>query len=61
MATRRESTERLYTSIRKEYEKLKNIKSHGVQRYSEVFIVSKLADKFFKSQKTIENIVYFRT
>lgn len=56
----KESTKRQYLSIRNEYTKLNQVKEFGVQKYSNAWIVNKLADRFFKSAGTIENIIYHR-
>lgn len=49
------STVQLHEAIRKEYNKLSK---HN--KYKEDYIYKTLADKFFKSPKTIENIVFDR-
>jgi hypothetical protein len=37
------------------------VKAFGVQKYTTDFILATLAQKFYKSPKTIENIVFNRT
>jgi len=56
----RATTVRLHNDIRKEFEQLSNIKEFGVQKYSTVYILNKISEKFYKSPKTIENIVFNR-
>jgi hypothetical protein len=57
----KESTKELYSDIRKEYERLTKITEFGVQKFTEAWIYNKLSKMFYKSPKTIENIVYYRT
>lgn len=54
------NTIRLHNDIRKEFEHLSNIKEYGVQKYSTAYILNKISEKFYKSPKTIENIVFNR-
>ena len=60
MATK-ELTSRLYHDIKKDFEKLSNIKEFGVQKYALAWIFAKIGDQYYKSPKTIENIVFSRT
>lgn len=60
MATKSE-TYRLYQDIKKEFDKLSAIKEYGVQKNSTEWILNHLAKQFYKSPKTIENIVFGRT
>ena len=55
------NTIRLHIAIKNEYQKLTDIKEFGVSKYSNEYILRKVADKFFRSPKTIENIVFNRT
>lgn len=57
----RQSTIRNHTDIKKEFDKLSNIREFGVRKYSMEFCINKLAQQFYKSPKTIENIVFNRT
>lgn len=57
---KRHTTEKLYQAIQIEHEKLLSIQEHGVQKYSDIWILRELAHKFFKSPSTIEKIVYKR-
>jgi hypothetical protein len=57
----KESTIELYNDIRREYQKLTNITEFGVQKFTEAWIYNKLSKMFYKSPKTIENIVFYRT
>lgn len=54
-------TIRLHADIKKEFDRLSAIKEHGVTKYSTPYIISAIALKFYKSPKTIENIVFNRT
>lgn len=53
-------TQRLYQDIHKAYEKLVNMRAFGVQKYSNEYIFRKIAHDFYKSPKTIENIIFDR-
>lgn len=57
----RENTLRLHKDIKKEFEKLSNVKEKGVKKYSVDYVLSTVAFKFYRSPKTIENIVFNRT
>lgn len=57
---RKESTIRLYEAVRLEYDRLINIKKNGFAFYHPDQVLAMVALKFFKSPKTIENIVYYR-
>lgn len=57
----REQTLRLHQSIKDEFDRLSNVKEYGVSKYTNQYILNKIADKFYKSPKTIENIVFGRT
>ncbi len=52
----RTTTQRLYKTIRKDYADLV-----GENKYRTEYIIQKLADKYFKSPSTIENIVYTKS
>lgn len=47
-------------AIKKAYEKLSNKKYKGVRVYSEDVKMTMLADQFFLSEVTIEDIIYNR-
>ena len=53
-------TLRLYQHIRLEYAKLSSLQELGRQKYSTEYIIAKLAQDFYKSEKTIENIIFNR-
>lgn len=53
-------TERMYEDVRKEYKTLSEIKEYGVQKHTFHWIVQRIAEKFYKSPKTIENIIFNR-
>ena len=57
----KETTIRLHQDIKKEFDKLTQVKEHGVRKYSIEYILQEVAHKFYKSPKTIENIVFNRT
>lgn len=51
----------MHNDIKRDFGKLSNVKEYGVSKYSTDYILNKLADKYYKSAKTIENIVFNRT
>lgn len=57
----REQTKQLYSQIKAEFLKLSEVKQFGVKKYTNAWIFNKLATDFYKSPKTIENIVFDRT
>jgi hypothetical protein len=57
----RPQTIKQHQAIKAEFERLSNIREYGVAKHSMEWIFNKLADQFFKSPKTIENIVFNRT
>lgn len=57
---KRENTQLLYDAVRADHKKLIEKKEYGVQKYSNEWILEHIAKKYFKSSKTIENIVFFR-
>lgn len=56
----REQTIRLHAAIKDDFDKLSNVKEYGVQKYTNEYIFNKIADKYFKSVRTVENIVFGR-
>lgn len=56
----RPQTINLYQAIRSEFERLSNIKEFGVTKYSTDWMLHYVAHKYFKSPKTVENIVFNR-
>lgn len=54
------STQRLYEDVRREYLVWLNKRKNGVRVYSDEYIFAVVAEKFYKSPKTIENIVFNR-
>lgn len=58
--TKKERTNKMYEDIRNEYKKLSDIKSYGVSKFSHDYIVLTIANNFYKSPKTIENIIFNR-
>jgi hypothetical protein len=57
----RQSTINLHNSIKQDFNKLINVKEFGVSKYTVQYILNTLAEKYYKSPKTIENIVFERT
>lgn len=53
-------TQRFYKDIRREYSKQSNIKEFGKQKFTDEVIIAKIAYKFYKSEITIENIIFNR-
>ena len=58
--TKKEHTNKMYEDVRHEYKKMSDIKCHGVSKYSHDYIVVILANRFYRSPKTIENIIFNR-
>ena len=56
----RKSTIRLHTDIKKDFDKMSNIQEYGVQKFTTAYILNHIAKKYYKSAKTIENIVFNR-
>lgn len=57
---KRPQTIKLHQDIKAEFNKLSNLREFGVQKHSVEWILNKVAEKFYKSPKTIENIVFNR-
>lgn len=57
----KESTIRLHQDIKKDFDKLSAVKEFGVRKHSIEWILNKVAHEYYKSPKTIENIVFGRT
>ena len=55
------STIRLHSDIKKDFDKMSNIKEFGVSKYSTEYVLNFLGNKYYKSAKTIENVVFNRT
>lgn len=56
----RDLTDRLYQDIKRDFSKFSAIKEFGVQKYTNDWILAKLGNKYYKSPKTVENIVFNR-
>jgi hypothetical protein len=56
----KDNTERLYTDIRRDFDKLSAIREFGVQKFTTDYMLAKIAHQYYKSPKTIENIVFNR-
>lgn len=57
----RDTTINLHRAIQDDFDKLSSVKEFGVPKYTTAYIMHKLANKYFRSAKTIENIVFGRT
>ena len=57
----RDLTIKLYNDVKLDFDKFSNIKEFGVQKYTLAWVCAKLGEKYYKSPKTIENIVFNRT
>jgi len=57
---KRGETHRLYTDIRNEYKRLSSQRRHGQRVYTDEYIFAVLSQKFYRSPRTVENIVFFR-
>ncbi|MBU2923039.1 hypothetical protein KO504_16945 [Winogradskyella psychrotolerans] len=53
-------TNEFYEAIRSEHERLINVKEYGVQKFSDHWIKQKLASKFFREVRTIEDVIFYR-
>lgn len=53
-------TIRLHQDIKADFDKMSAAQDFGVQKYSNEHILHYLAQKYYKSPKTIENIVFGR-
>ncbi len=53
-------TLRFYDAIKREYLRMRNVKKNNVRLYSDEYILATVADKFYRSPRTIENIVFDR-
>lgn len=61
---KQENLIRLYNDIRKDYKEMKSErdpKFPKLQKFSENYITTVLSHRYYRSQSTIENIVYYRT
>lgn len=56
----RHSTKRFYDDVRREYARLSAIEEFGRQKHNDHWIIAKLAHDFYKSEATIENIIFNR-
>lgn len=57
---KRENTKQFYELVRQEYEALSRKSHKGVPMYSQDYVMVLLGEKFLRSPKTIENIVFYR-
>jgi hypothetical protein len=54
------NTVRLHIDIKKEFDKMSNVREFGVQKYSTEYILNYVAKKYYRATKTVENIVFNR-
>lgn len=54
------STVLFYTAIRDEYQKMISVKRKGVRMLNQDYVFAVLGEKYFRSPKTIENIIFNR-
>ncbi|WP_372474076.1 hypothetical protein AB4865_02050 [Capnocytophaga sp. ARDL2] len=57
---KRDRTQQFYETVRNEYRRLSEVTEYGKRKYSTERILAELSCRFFKSEKTIENIVFNR-
>ncbi|UGU15200.1 hypothetical protein LS482_16125 [Sinomicrobium kalidii] len=57
---RKTSTRQFYNDIRREYHRLSLPEKDGVRTYTDERIFQQLAKKYYRSPRTIENIVFHR-
>lgn len=60
MSVTKDNTLRMHEQIRKDFQSHSNKKKNGVKIYTNEYIITILSDKYFKSPRTIENIVFHR-
>lgn len=56
----KQTTIDLHKAIKADYNRLFDTKENGVRKYSHEFVISTVAKKYFKADRTIENIVFNR-
>lgn len=54
------TTEERHRAVRTEYRRLSDIQEFGVQKHSFDWIVASVAQRFFYSTATVENIIFHR-
>ena len=54
------NTVRLHSDIKKEFDRMSAIREFGVQKYSTDYILNAIGSKFYRSAKTVENVVFNR-
>lgn len=54
------TTRLFYEEIRKKYWAMRSTTKNGVRIYTDEYIISVLAQRYFRAPKTIENIVFNR-
>lgn len=59
-SAKKPNTNRMYEDIRKEFARLVNIKREGKRVYTNEYVIHLIAKKFYRSERTIENIVFHR-
>jgi len=57
MAADKEATFKKYCDIQKEFNRLCEIKEFGVPKFSNAFMIAKVANKFYLSNHRIEQIL----
>jgi hypothetical protein len=60
MPAAKETTNKFYEDIKTHYLKLISVKKDGIPVYSQEFVLHTVAKKFYRSPRTVENIVYNR-
>lgn len=60
MRCKKTTTAKFYDSIKQEYQKLSGTKKNNKKVFTHEYIVSEIAIKFFRSERTIENIIFNR-
>lgn len=57
----KKQTLRLYADVKRDFARLSEVKEFGVQKHTNAWILAYLGEKYYRSPKTIENIVFGRT
>jgi hypothetical protein len=60
MKCKKTTTALFYNSIKKEYQEFSEKKKNNRKVYTHEYIVSEIAIKYFRSERTIENIIFNR-
>jgi cystathionine beta-lyase family protein involved in aluminum resistance len=60
MARDTELQQKLIEDVKKAFNELDSIREYGVKKFTTAYCVNKVAEKFYRSPKTIEGYIYGR-